>query len=156
VGHWEGDSVIGAVHKQAIVKRAERKCGFVLLAKLFNKSADLVVQANEAKHKSMNTREATLTVVDCKEFAYHQLMDHSFSIQTYFANPYCSWQRGRNENFIGLLRQYIPKKRRMVTVLDEEMTMIENRLNQRPRKQLGSKTPHEASHASLNCVVVCT
>jgi IS30 family transposase len=58
-------------------------------------------------------------------------------------------QRGSNENFNGLLRQYIPKKGRMETVTDEELTMIENRLNHRPRKRLGFKTPHEVFHASL-------
>ena len=77
-------------------------------------------------------------------------------ILTYFADPYCSWQRGSNENFNGLLRQYIPKKRRMETVTDEELTMIENRLNHRPRKRLGFKTPHEVFHASLNRVAVRT
>ncbi|MEY3610302.1 MAG: hypothetical protein RJB14_24 [Pseudomonadota bacterium] len=66
----------------------------------------------------------------------------------------CSWQRGSNENFNGLLRRYIPKKRRMETVTDEELTMIENRLNHRPRKRLGFKTPHEVFHASLNRVAL--
>jgi IS30 family transposase len=55
--------------------------------------------------------------------------------------------RGSNENFNALLRQYIPKKRRMETVTEEELTMIENRLNHRPRKRLGFKTPHEVFHA---------
>jgi IS30 family transposase len=64
----------------------------------------------------------------------------------YFADPYCIWQRGSNENFNGLLRQYIPKKQRMETVIDEELTMIENRLNRRSRKRLGFKTPHEVFH----------
>jgi IS30 family transposase len=78
------------------------------------------------------------------------------SSKTYLVDPYCSWQRGSNENFNGLLRQYIPKKRRMETVTDEELTMIENRLNHRPRKQLEFKTPHEVFHASLNRVAVRT
>jgi hypothetical protein len=84
------------------------------------------------------------------------IIDQALSIQTYVADPYCSWQRGSNENFNGLLRQYIPKKRRMETVTDEELTMIENRLNHRPRKRLGFKTPHEVFHASLNRVAVRT
>jgi len=77
-------------------------------------------------------------------------IDQALGIQTYFADPYCSWQRGCNENFNGLLRQYIFKRRRMETVTDEELTMIENILNNRPRKRLGFKTPHEVLHASLN------
>jgi IS30 family transposase len=74
----------------------------------------------------------TLTVDNGKEFADHQAIDQALGIQTYFADPYCSWQRGSNENFNGLLRQYIPKKR------------------------LGFKTPYEVFHASLNRVAVRT
>jgi IS30 family transposase len=89
----------------------------------------------------------TLTVDNCKEFVDPQAIDQTLGIQTYFADPYCSWQRGSNENFNGLLRQYFPKKRRMETVTDEELTMIENRLNHRPRKRLGFMTLHEVFYA---------
>lgn len=92
--------------------------------------------------------------INGKEFADHLAVDQALGIQTYFADPYCSWQRGSNENFNGLLRQYIPKKRRLETVTDEELKMIQNRLNHRPRKRLGFKTPHEVIHASLNRVAV--
>jgi IS30 family transposase len=154
--HWEGDTVIGAAHKQAIVTLVERKSGFAVLAKVLNKSADLVGRAIEAKLKPLNSRVKTLTVDNGKEFADHQAIDQALGIQTYFADPYCSWQRGSNVNFNGLLRQYIPKKRRMETVTDVELTMIENRLNHRPRKRLGFKTPYEVFHASLNRVAVRT
>jgi IS30 family transposase len=95
-----------------------------------------------------------LTVDNGKEFADHQSIDQTLGIKTFFADPYCSWQRGSNENFNGLLRQYIPKKRRMETVTEEELTMIQNRLNHRPRKRLGFKTPHEVFYASLNRVAL--
>jgi len=106
--------------------------------------------AIEVKLKTLNLRAQTLTGDYGKEFSDHQAMDQSLGIQTYLANPYCSWQRGNNENFNGLLCQYKPKKRRMQTVTDEKLTMIENRLNQRPIKRLEFKTPHEEFHASLN------
>jgi IS30 family transposase len=154
VGHWDGDTVIGAAHKQAIVTLVERKNGFAVLAKVPNKSADLVGRAIEAKLKPLNSRVKTLTVDNGKEFADHQAIDQALGIQTYFADPYCSWQRGSNANFYGLLRQYIPKKRRMEAVTDEELTMIENRLNHRPRRRLGFETPHEVFHASLNRVAL--
>jgi len=147
---------IGAAHKQAIVTLVERTNGFAVLAKVLNKSADLVGRAIEAKLKPLNSRVKTLTVDNGKEFADHQAIDRALGIQTYFADPYCSWQRGSNENFNGLLRQYIPKKRRMETFTDQELTMIENRLNHRPRKRLGLKTPYEVFHASLNRVAVRT
>jgi IS30 family transposase len=152
VGHWEGDTVISAAHKQAIVTLVERESGFAVLAKVLNKSADLVGRAIEAKLKPLNSRVKTLTVDNGKEFADHQAIDQSLGILTYFADPYCSWQRGSNENFNGLLRQYIPKKRRMETFTDEDVSMIENRLNHRARKRLGFKTPHEVFHASLTRV----
>lgn len=152
VGHWEGDTVIGAAHKQAIVTLVERKSGFAVLAKVPHKTADLVGRAIEDKLKPLRARVKTLTVDNGKEFAHHLATDQALGIQTYFADPYCSWQRGSNENFNGLLRQYIPKKRRMETVTDEELTMIQNRINHRPRKRLGFKTPYEVFHASLNRV----
>ncbi len=150
VGHWEGDTFIGAAHKQTIVTLVERQSGFALLAKVPNKSAELLGRAIEAKLKPLNTRVKTLTVDNGKEFADHQAIDQVLGIQTYVADPYCSWQRGSNEYFNGLLRQYIPKKRRIETVKDEELTIIENRLNHRPRKRLGFKTPHDVFLGSLN------
>jgi transposase, IS30 family len=108
----------------------------------------------EDKLKPLSARLKTLTLDNAKEFAYHQKVDRDLGIQTYVADPYCSWQRGINENFNGLLRQYIPKKRRMETVTDEELNMIENTLNHRPRKRLEFKTPHEVFHASLNRVAL--
>ncbi len=111
VGHWEGDTVIGAAHKQAIVTLVERKSGFALLSKVSNKSADLVSRAIEDKLKHLSSRVKTLTVDNGKEFADHQTIDRALGIQTYFADPYCSWQRGSNENFNGLLRQYIVSAR---------------------------------------------
>lgn len=154
VGHWEGDTVIGAGHQQAIVTLVERKSGYAKLSKVGNKSAELVSQAIEDNLKPLAVRVKTLTVDNGKEFAYHQKLDQALGIQTYFADPYCSWQRGSNENYNGLLRQYIPKKRRLETVTDEELAMIENRLNHRPRKRLGFKTPYEVFHASLNRVAL--
>ena len=156
VGHWEGDTVIGAGHSQAVVTLLERKSGYVKLRKVANKTADLVSQAIEDALKPLSARVKTLTVDNGKEFAYHQKVDRALGIQTYFADPYCSWQRGSNENLNGLLRQYIPKKRRMQTVTDEELTMIENKLNLRPRKRLGFKTPYEVFYASLNRVALRT
>jgi len=60
--------------------------------------------------------------------------------------PFASWERGSNEKLNGLLGQYVPKKRALSTVTDEEIRMIQNRLNNRPRKRLGFKTPAEVFH----------
>ena len=156
IGHWEGDTVAGANHKGYVLTLVERKSGYVKLVKLANKSAALVSHAIEHALAPLQARVKTLTVDNGKEFAYHQRVDQALGIQTYFADPYCSWQRGSNENLNGLLRQYIPKKRRMETVTGEELAMIERLLNHRPRKRLGFKAPYEVFHASLDRVALRT
>jgi transposase, IS30 family len=98
----------------------------------------------------------TITYDKSKEFAEHKYIDTSLNSMSYFADPLASWQRGSNENYNGLLRQYIPKKRRLSTVTDEELKMIEDRFNHRPRKRLGFKTPHQVFHESLNRVAFRT
>ena len=98
----------------------------------------------------------TLTSDNGKEFALHQVIARALRAEFFFADLHSPWQRGSNENLNGLLRQYIPKKRRLQSVTDEELGMIENRLNHRPRKRLGFKTPYEVFYASFNRVALRT
>jgi hypothetical protein len=154
VGHWEGDTVIGAAHKQAVVTLVERKSGYALIAKVSNKTSDLVSQAIITKLNSVTPLVKTLTFDNGKEFAEHQRIDNALKSTTYFADPFASWQRGSNENFNDLLRQYIPKKRPLSTVTDKELSMIQEELNSRPRKRLGFKTPNEVFMQSLNRVAL--
>ena len=104
----------------------------------------------------MAARVKTLTFDNGKEFAGHAYIDQQLQSTAYFARPFASWERGSNENLNGLLRQYVPKKRAMSTVSDEEIRMIQNRLNNRPRKRLGFKTPAEVFHQSLKRVALRT
>lgn len=154
VGHWECDTVIGANHKQAIVTVVERKSGYAVIAKVSNKTADLVGAAIISMLKPFEARVKTLTYDNGKEFCGHARIDDALNSTGYFARPFASWERGSNENLNGLLRQYVPKKRLMETVTDEEIKMIENRLNNRPRKRLGFKTPAEVFHQSLSRVAL--
>jgi len=89
-----------------------------------------------------------------KEFADHQRINLELGSTIYFADPFASWQRGTNENFNGLLRQYIPKDRPQSTITQEELKMIDNKLKHRPRKRLGFRTPDEVFHESLNRVAI--
>ena len=154
MGHWEGDTVIGAHHQQAIVTLVERKSGYAVMAKVSNKTAELVSAAIVTQLKPLMNRVSTLTFDNGKEFAQHAEIDQKLGSTTYFADPFCSWQRGSNENFNGLLRQYIPKKRPLSSVTDEELIMIQDRLNHRPRKRLGFKSPHDVFHQSLSRVAL--
>lgn len=156
VGHWEGDTVIGAGHKQAIVTLVERKSGFAVLAHVTGKTSDLVSQAIISGLKPLAHRVKTVTYDNGKEFADHAVVDKALDSTAYFADPFASWQRGSNENFNGLLRQYIPKKRPLSTVTSDELKMIQDRINHRPRKRLGFKTPYQVFHQSLNRVALRT
>ena len=68
---------------------------------------------------------------------------HATAARVYFAHPYCSWERGTNENTNGLIRQYFPKRRNLSTVTQQELDHAMRRLNHRPRERLGFKTPYE-------------
>jgi IS30 family transposase len=156
VGHWEGDTVIGAAHQHALVTLVERKSGYAVVAKVHRKTSEQVSAAIIKRLTPLASRAKTITFDNGKEFAGHKLIDQSLGSTTYFADPFASWQRGSNENYNGLLRQYIPKNRHLSTVTDEELKMIEDRLNHRPRKRLGFKTPHQVFHESLNRVALRT
>jgi IS30 family transposase len=76
-----------------------------------------------------------------KEFAYHEKMTESLQCDVYFADPYCSWQRGLNKNTHGLLRQYWPKSTDFKKVSQSAVQDVIVNFNDRPRKKLNYKTP---------------
>ena len=85
----------------------------------------------------------TITVDNGKEFAGHKEIAKALEAKVYFANPYCSWERGLNENTNGLIRQYFPKKTSFINIDKQQTRFVENRLNNRPRKTLQFNTPME-------------
>src|SRR5665648_266923 len=143
LGDWEGDTIIGRRHRGALVSLVERKSGFTLIGALARKTAagvrDLTVELLGPHQKLVHT----MTYDNGKEFAYHQDIAKSLKAKVYFAHPYSSWERGLNENTNGLIRQYFPKKHDFTTISDDEIAEATHRLNHRPRKKLGFKTPYE-------------
>jgi IS30 family transposase len=133
--------MIGAAHKQAVVTLVERKSGCALIAKVSNKTSNLVSQAIITKLNAVTSLMKTLTFDNGKEFFEHSRIDTVLESTTYFVNPFASGQRGSNENFNGLLRQCIPKKRPLSTASNKELRMIQDQLNNRLRKRLEFKTP---------------
>ena len=111
MGHWECDTVIGASHKGAVVTMVERNSGYAVMAKVSNKTCELVGSAIVVKLQPLAARVKTLTFDNGKEFAGHAYIDQQLQSTAYFARPFASWERGSNENLNGLLRQYVPKKR---------------------------------------------
>ena len=61
----------------------------------------------------------------------------------FFAHPYHSWEWGLTENTNGLIRQYIPKGKDIDDLSDEDVAKIIGKINSRPRKCLGFKTPNQ-------------
>jgi IS30 family transposase len=141
IGDWEIDLVIGKGHSGALVTIVERKTSFTVSSRVNDKSADTVTAATIALLKPYRKAVATLTADNGKEFAYHEKVTASLGCDVYFADPYCSWQRGLNENTNGLLRQYWPKSTDFKKIEQSEVKAVIVKLNDRPRKKLNYKTP---------------
>ena len=141
VGDWEIDLMIGKGHSGALLTIVERKTSFTVSTQLNDKSADTVTAATIALLTPFKDAVLTITAGNGKEFAYHEKVTKSLKCGVYFADPYCSWQRGLNENTNGLLRQYWPKSTDFKTVAASEVEAVMVELNDRPRKKLQYKTP---------------
>jgi len=143
IGDWEADTVIGKGHQGVLVTLSERHSKLNLIAHVASKHADVVTRAMKALLEPYQTDLKTITFDNGKEFAFHEQLKDSFGVETYFAHPYHSWERGLNENHNGLIRQYLPKGQPLDKVTHEQVLEIQTRLNQRPRKLLGFRTPEE-------------
>ena len=143
IGDWELDTIIGKNHSGVLVSLVERKSRLTLLAKVPDKTARSVRRAILELLAPLADRVHTLTADNGKEFAHHEAIAQSLSAEFFFAHPYASWERGLNENTNGLVRQYFPKKQDFSTITDAEVHMVMDKLNNRPRKCLGMKTPNQ-------------
>jgi IS30 family transposase len=143
IGDWEADTIIGQHRQQAIVSVVERKSKLCLLKKVARHTAVAVEQAISELLKPFQARCHTITSDNGKEFANHQAIAASLQADFYFAHPYASWERGLNENTNGLVRQYFPKKSTFSKITDRDVQQVMDRLNSRPRKRLGYKTPYQ-------------
>jgi IS30 family transposase len=143
VGDWEVDTIIGKNHHQAIVTLVDRNSKFTLMKKVEAKQARVVTDAIIHLLKPIQAHTLTITSDNGKEFSYHEEIAKALDTEFYFANPYQSWQRGLNEHTNGLIREYFPKMTEFKNITDEQIVEVQNRLNSRPRKVLGFKTPAE-------------
>lgn len=147
IGDWEADTVIGKGHKGVLVTLSERVSKLNLIAHVPSKHADGVTEAIIAMLEPYRGELHTITFDNGKEFAYHEQIAQALDVETYFAHPYHSWERGLNENHNGLIRQYLPKGQALDKVTTKQIIDIQTKLNQRPRKLLGYKTPEEVYDA---------
>lgn len=146
IGHWESDSMVSSQTKAALNTLVERTCRLTYITKLSRKTAELTSAAiiSRLKHHPPEARR-TLTFDNGTENAGHQDITSAIKTQCYFAHPYHSWERGSNEQVNGLIRRYLPKGTDFSMITDQRIKEIENKLNNRPRKCLGFKTPVEVA-----------
>lgn len=149
-GDLEIDLVIGKNHKEALVTMNDRATGLCRIKKVSSKDSSEVEKAVIDGLKEWKNHLFTITSDNGKEFANHQKIAVNLEIDYFFANPYHSWERGANENLNGLIRQYFPKKSGFKDITDELLKEIENKLNNRPRKKFGYKTPNEVYLQIIN------
>jgi len=143
IGDWELDTIIGKNHKQAIVSLTERKSRYTLIQMVKRKTAQCVTDAIIHLLAPFSEQVHTLTADNGKEFADHKTIADKLNAKFYFAHPYASWERGLNENTNGLIRQYFPKKSNFKAITQKEINRVMDKLNNRPRKCLGIKTPNQ-------------
>ncbi len=147
IGHWEGDSVVSRKSKIGLNTLVERKTGLVLISKIQNGTSN--VTANTVINRLKSFPCKTLTTDNGTENFSYEKIQNELQISCYFAHPYCSGERGTNENTNGLIRHYLPKGTDFATISDEVISRIEYVLNTRPRKRLGWKTPLEVFNESV-------
>jgi len=143
IGDWEGDTIVDG-NNSHILTHVERKSGLGLADKLIRGLANLTREKTKERFKKIpRNKKHTITYDNGSTFAEHELTEREANIEIYFANPYHSWERGCNENFNGLLRQFFPKKSSFAIVTQEQIEKAVKLINNRPRKRLGYLTPNQ-------------
>jgi transposase, IS30 family len=143
-GHWEGDTVRGKDHSGYLVTLVERKSGYTLVGHIPNATKEAFRQCTEELLAPLPKHlKRSLTLDNGSEMQDYEALERHTGMTVYFAHPYHSWERGTNENFNGLLRQFFPKGRDLRIIDKEELDLSVNLLNTRPRKRHGYKSPAE-------------
>lgn len=150
LGDFEGDLIVGKAHKGAVISLTDRKSLFTLLRMIHNKESHLVSSKIVSGLKPINEWGFhTLTLDNGLEFAAHRMISDKLGKKVYFADPYSPWQRGCNENINGLVRQYLPKGMDFSKLTPQKVYFIQEKLNHRPRKKLGYRTPYEVFYGNF-------
>ena len=140
-GHWEGDTLIGSSRLHRLLALVERKSRYLLLRRPAHPLAQDIAHSAIAALRPLPTY--SITFDNGSEFADYQRIQDRLKCPVFFADPYKPWQRGTCENTIGLVRQYIPKGSSARHLSHNKIQRIADKLNHRPRKCLGFKTPAE-------------
>ena len=143
-GHWEGDTVRGKRHSGYLLTLVERKSGYALVGYIPRATKEAFRREAERLLAPLPSHlKRSLTLDNGTEMADYEALERRTGIRIYFAHPYHSWERGSNENFNGLLRQYFPKQASFAAVTQQQVDLAANLLNTRPRKRHGYVSPAE-------------
>ena len=149
-GHWEGDTVVGDKHRTGIHTEVERVSRMLLAYQVPRVRAQETYLAQLTIFSILPRKARLSTTLDNgSEHVLHTKLQTALAMQTYFADPYSSWQRGTNEYTNGLLRRYYPKRTDFRDLPQEELNEVVYRLNNTPRKVLHYKTPREVFNEHL-------
>jgi IS30 family transposase len=135
--------VVGGKDKDCVATMVERKTGYAMIGKLADRSMYGMSKRLKMLIRRVPERFKTLTSDNGTEFHDYASVEEATGVRFYFATPYHSWERGCNENFNGLLRQYLPKRTSQAHITQADCDRIAKKLNTRPRKRLGYRTPEE-------------
>ncbi len=143
LGHWEADTVLGP-GRPCLLSMVERKTGYVVLGKLQARTTAEVNRRATQLIRRQHRAVRTITADNGTEFHGYAAIEQVTGTRFYFATPYHAWERGTNENTNGLIRQYLPKGHSMKHLTQHDCNRIAAKLNNRPRKRLGYRTPEES------------
>jgi len=152
-GHWEADTAVSRQSLASLAVLAERVSRLTKLKKIdHNNAQDFSSAIIDRLESVVPTKLRTITYDNGKENVSHQRINASLGTQSFFCNPYHSWEKGSVEHIVGLVRRYLPKKTDFAKVSHRQIAYIEHQLNSRPRKCLNFRTPYEVF--SLNSVAL--
>lgn len=143
-GHWEADTVVSGKGKTkaCFATLAERKTRFYIAVKIPDRNSETMTNA-VIKALSIFPKGAvkTITCDRGSEFAGWRKIEEKLHCSMYFADPYCAWQKGTNENLNGLLREFYPKGHNLERVSEKTLKKNLALINARPKKVLHYQKP---------------
>lgn len=153
IGHWESDTVIGCNHTGVVVTHVDKASKYLLAGLAKNKTMEEINRVTFKLFEPVKTTfRKTMTFDNGREFCGHEQLSQTLQIETFFANPYHSWERGLNEHTNGLIREFYPKSTNFKIVKEENFQKVVNLINHRPRKSLDYLTPYEVFFVSSDTV----